>query len=233
MELEQLFGKDCVPTRKYIDMRLFGVPQVEEFVIGEKTMGKILSLNFECQQCGNCCQYKEKKCDNLQPQESGKNICGIHEAKDYSLTCFSYPIRLDELAIEGIGLKYVQRHNQQTGKSMEPDEEDYVWYELGCVTGALTLALYSSDPAIGKGTKKLAEHALQVIDKLHSTEAVPIAPPAAFLCSGVVATTGSQISGKTFTETECKESMESIKQSDFKSFRSLCEKIVSSKSRAC
>jgi hypothetical protein len=224
MELEQLFGKDCVPTRSYIDLRMSSMPKVEEFVIGKKTMERILLLNLECQRCGNCCQYKGKSCKELE-NEAGMYSCRIHDKPEYSLTCFSYPFRLDVLAIEGIGLKYTQRSNQQTGKPLDPNEEDFVWYELGCVTGALMLTLYSSDPALGKGKEVLAKRALQVMNKLLNTEAVPIAPPADFLCSGVVVATGDQFSGKTFTEAECRDSMEQIKESDFRSFRALCEMV--------
>jgi len=228
MELEQLFGKDCVTTQRYIDLRMSSLPQVEEFVIGKKTMERILSLNFECQKCGNCCQYKGKSCGELE-NKVGTYSCRIHDKPEYSLTCFSYPFRLDVLAIEGVGLKYVQRQNQQTGKPLNPDEKDYVWYELGCVTGALMLVLYSSDPAIGKGKETLAKRALQIMDRLPNTEAVPIAPPAEFLCSGVVTVTGDQFSGRTFTESECRNLMEQIKESDFRSFHASCEKIVSRK----
>lgn len=230
MELEQLFGKDCVTLQKYTDLRMSSMPKVDEFVIGEKTMEKILSLNFECQRCGGCCQYQSEKCSKLQKKENGRYACDIHESQDYSLTCFSYPIRLDELAIEGIGRKYVQRCNQQTGEKLKPTEKDYIWYELGCVTGAMMLVLHSSDPAIGMGTKNFAERALQVIERLHRTEAVPIAPPAAFLCSGVVAVTGEQVSSQMlFTEKECKEAMERFKRADFISFRRMCEQVIKTK----
>jgi len=228
MELEQLFGKDCVTLRKYTDLRMSGMPKVDEFVIGEKTMEKILSLNFECQQCGNCCIYGEK-CGYCAEQKTEKFACELHSNPDYSLTCFSFPIRLDEIAIEGIGLKHTQRYNQMTGKVLKPHEKDYIWYELGFVTGAFMLTLYPSDNGFGKGNAPLAKHALNVIEKMYLTKVVPIAPPSAFLRSGIVAVTDGQVSRELFTEKEAGEIMERIKSADFRSFRRMCEQVIKAK----
>jgi hypothetical protein len=138
--------------------------------------------------------------------------------------CYSHPIRIDELAVGGIGFKYEQRHDQLTGEAINRRKKDYVWCEIGCVTHALMLILYSSDPALGKGKRTLAEHALNVLDKLPNSKSVPIAPPAEFLCSGVVAVTGDQATSRLFTDNETKNAMDRIRASDCTSFREICTK---------
>jgi len=228
MELENLFGDDCVPQGKYIEYRMLGAPLVERFVIGEKTMESILKIPFECQRCGSCCSYKKKECKHLEKQKySDTYSCKIHGEENFPLSCYSHPIRIDELAIEGIGLKYKQRHDQLTGEAINKRKEDYIWYEIGCVTHALMLVLHSSDPALGKGSRTLAAHALDVLDRLPNSKPVPIAPPAEFLCSGIVAITGNQATGRLFTDNETRNAIDRIRASDCTSFREICTKAAS------
>ena len=220
MDLKNLFGNDCVLQGKYIEYRMIGAPLVENFVIGEKTMDAILKIPFGCQRCGSCCSYKGKECRHLGKEKySDIHSCEIHGKENFPLSCFSYPIRIDELAVEGIGARYSQRYDQLTGEPIKKRKEDYVWYEIGCATAALMLVLYSSDPALGKGKHTLAEHALSLLDKLPNSKPVPVAPPAEFLCSGVVAVTGDQAIGKFFTDSEMGNAMDRIRASNFTSFR--------------
>jgi len=137
----------------------------EKISINQKTMEIVLAQTFECQRCGACCTDSDCRSFN------GKNHCRIFRKKNFPLDCRTYPFRPDMFVIGGVGYKYVQKHDQINAEKLK---KNYVWFELGCVSGALSLDLFPSDPGFGKGNKTLAEHALSFLDKyFHNCDYLP------------------------------------------------------------
>ncbi len=165
----------------------------QEFIFGEEITAYLMEMPFGCKRCGGCCiDSKSNACGELKTVE-GKKACNIYGTKEYSMTCMTYPIILDEKAVEGHGYRITIHHDP-----IRHVPEKYVYWEFGLADIALTLMLYPNDPCWEQPGKPLREHYMELLSKLANDFDRPVQPPHASLAQLMDSNTGMMVEADSF-----------------------------------